>query len=212
MANKRRKTAGELSLKAASDKDRYDLREVAEAALSDIPAQVYECARSHLEKLNEPEFCVVLIRAGDPLLHNAVRKKTYAWLYLPDPRPEQAVFLYRKANDSIKLLWSLPSAKVMAVISEMRNVAPQWASTKRWSDYFYSGKFHEMIRKEHGIKLESQDEYLNANREELIKAGCQHFDADLADAFYFSKVLPDKIVYPDIPFSYQRSLDSLRKT
>lgn len=192
------KTAGELSLKAASDSDRYDLREVAEAALSDIPTQVLECARSHRDKLDEPEFCVVLIRAGDPLLFNATRKKTYAWLYLPDPRPEQAVFLYRKRNDSIKLLWSLPSAKVMAVISEMDHVAPQWASTKRWSDYFFSGNFHSRIRKEHSIKLESQKEYLQTHREELIKAGCQHFKPNLTDAFYFSKVLSDQVVNPTI--------------
>lgn len=193
-----RKTAGELSLKAKADETRYDLREVAEAALIDIPAQVYECAKAHNPILNEPEYCIVLVRAGDPLISNLQRKKIYAWLFLPDPRPEQAVFLYRKADDSIRLLWSLPAAKTMAVISEMRNVAQQWKSTKRWCDYFYTPNFHERIRKEHGISLLSQREYLDANREELIKSGCQHFDASRPDPFYFSKILTDQLVDPAV--------------
>lgn len=194
---KKRKTAGELSLKASSDSTRYDLMEVAEAALSDVPAQVFQCAHDHMHLINEPEFCVVMVRAGDPLIHNVVRKKLYSWIFLPDPRPEQAVFLYRKANDSLKLLWSLPSAKVMSVTSEMPYVAPQWKSTKRWSDYFFSGNFHNLIRKEHGIKLESQKEYLNANHEELIKAGCQHFQSGTPDAFDFSKITTNQIVNTD---------------
>lgn len=188
------KTAGELCLKAASDSTRYDNLEVAEAALTDVPAQLYECARSHASILNEPEFCVVLVRASDPLLENVVRKKTYAWLFLPDPRPEQACFIYRKKDDSLKLLWSLPSAKVMAVCSEMANVAPRWKSTKRWCDYFYSGDFHNLIRKEHQLSLLSQKEYLNANREKLIQAGCQHFEASGSNPFDFSKITTNQIV------------------
>lgn len=209
---KRRKTAGELSLKAASDTSKYDTLEVANGAFDDVVQQLMICAEKHKAIFDEEEFCVIMILANDPLIKGVKRKKFYAFLYLPQPRPEQAVFIYRKKDDSLKRLWCLPNAKIMATISEMNNVAPQWKNTKEWCDAFFSGftavsengqinfinknpsAFFNHIRDQHNISLLSESEYLNANREKLIKSGCKNVKSAPTDAFDFSKVSIDKII------------------
>lgn len=208
----KRKTAGELSLKAASDSTKYDHLEVANAICDDVVEQLMICAERHKSIFDEDEFCVVMVLANDPLIKGVKRKKFYGFLYLPMPRPEQAVFLYKKKDDSLKRLWCLPNSKVMATISEMTHVSPQWKTTKGWCDAFFDGfeamfengqynfinkkpsVFFDHIRDQHGIKMQSESEFLNANREKLIKAGCQEVKTALSDPFDFSKVSIDKIV------------------
>lgn len=209
---KKRKTAGELSLKAASDSTKYDHLEVSNAILDDVVQQLMICAERHKSIFDEEEFCVVMILANDPLIKGIKRKKFYGFLHLPQPRPEQAVFLYKKKDDSLKRLWCLPNAKVMAVISEKSHVNRQWKTTKGWCDAFFDGfeavaengqinfinkdpsVFFNHIRHQHNIKMLSESEYLNANREKLIKSGCQDVQSTPTDAFDFSKVSIDKIV------------------
>lgn len=182
---------------------------------------VWECIDKHYDQINEPEFCVVMIRAGDPILWNAQRQKFYPWLFLPKPRPEQLVFHYDKRKDSILRLWSLPSAKVMATLSESSYVDRKWILTKSWCDAFFYGFTHDKkrceirnllineytyvenhhpnfffqwIRHLNGITLESESEYLNANRAELIKAGCNQVEGNPSDPFDFSKIAVEKVI------------------
>ncbi len=211
----KRKTAGEQSLIAASDTTRYDPLEVGEALTNDILKNVWECIDAHHSKINELEFCIIMVRAKDPLIKGVMRKKFYAWPFLPKPRPEQLVFHYSKSTDDIKRLWSLPSAKVMAVVSEMTNIAPQWKQTKSWCDAFYSGfrydkkkkawvnhhpeHFYDFIRFSNNIFLESESEFLNTHRAELINAGCNEVKSNLADPFDFSKVAVHKVIDKNKP-------------
>ena len=191
---RRRKTAGELSLKARNDNTKYDPLEVGHALTDDVVKQLYICAERHLSIFDEDEFCLGLFVAGDPLIQGVRRHKYAAFLYLPSPRPEQSCYLYNKKNNSIKRLWSLPNAKVMAVISEMKQVAPKWKLTKEWCDAFFDGKFWEHIRRQHNISLLSEHEYLNVHREELIKSGGQESSALDPQPFDFSKIKIDKII------------------
>ncbi len=209
----KRKTAGQLSLEAARDSTRYDLLEVGEALTNDLLKQIWDCIDRHHSIIDEPEFCVVFVRAKDPLLKNILRRKFYAWPFLPSPRPEQTVFHYSKVNDTICRLWSLPSAKVMAVISEMGYVDKQWQKTKNWCDSFFRGTFFEDIRHEHAIKLLSESEYLEANREPLIKAGCKEIDPSFTKPFDFAKVLPKghQVIDPIDPVLFQNSLNASSK-
>ena len=190
----RRKTAGELSLKALADSSNYDGREVAEGQMHDIHMQLMKNAHNHLDKIDEEEFFVVMVRASDPLIKGIVRQKFYSYPYMPSPRPEQAVFLYNKPRDSLKFIWSLPPAKVMAAVSEAQNVSAQWKRTKSWCDAFYAKNFWQFIRKENNFSHLSEIEYLNANREKLIEAGCKDVESPLSDSFDFSKISIDKIV------------------
>ncbi len=192
----KRKTAGELSLKASSDVTKYDPLEVGEALTEDVYEQLMLCAEAHEKIFNEDEFFIVLIIAGDPLIQNVRRHKYCALLYLPQPRPQQTVFLYNKKTQAIRRLWALPNALVMATISEMKHVAPQWKTTKSWSDAFYSGKFHEYIRMQHKIDYLTEKEFLEVNRDKLIKSGCKDVETFPADPFDFSKIMTEKIIDP----------------
>lgn len=192
---KKRKTAGELSLKAASDTTLYDELEVAYALTEDIAQQLQICIRRHNPIFDEEEYCVGYVLASDPLIKGIMRKKYFAMLYMPSPRPEQAIFLYNKKKDQItKRLWVLPCAAKMAVLSEMTTVPKKYLQMKGWCDAFFNKKFWPYIRKEAGISMLSEIEYLNANRAELIKAGCKECKPVAPDPFDFSKVTIEKIV------------------
>lgn len=194
---KKRKTAGEMSLKALSDKSKYDPLEIGHALTDDVYQQLEICAKKHDKIFNEEEYCIGLIVASDPLIKGIRRHKYFAFLYLPQPRPQQSVFLYNKKTQKFRRLWSLPDAKTMAIISEMTHVAPIWRNTKSWCDAFFSRDFFKFIRCQHNISLLSESEYLQANREKLIKSGCKEVDTLSADPFDFSKITIKNIVNSD---------------
>ncbi len=185
----KRKTAGELSLKAASDTTKIDPLEVAHALTDDVYEQLCICAQRHLPIISEDEFFIVLIVAGDPLIRNVRRHKYCALIHLPQPRPQQTVFLYNRHTNKFKRLWSMPDAKTMAVIDEMGYVAPQWQNTKRWVRSFYAGTFFEDIRKEHGIKHLSESEFLDSHHDELVKMGFKNPSSSVSNAFDFTKLM-----------------------
>lgn len=190
-----RQTAGELAQKALSDNTKYDALEVGHAMTDDIEKHLYECAKTYHNMIDEPEFCVVMIVAKDPLLSNLVRRKFYCWPYLPSPRPNQAVFLYNKSLGRItKRLWVLPSDMVMAELASLSIVDKRYKTMQAWSVAFFEGKFWEYIRYEQEIDMLSEREYLLKHREELIKAGCKIPNSRLAEPFDFSKIKIEKIV------------------
>lgn len=208
-----RKTAGELSLKALSDSTIYDPLEVAYALADDVINQLEICGHRHAHIFNEDEYFLGLFIASDPLIQTVRRHKYAAFLHMPMPRPEQSCYLYNKKTQKIKRLWTLPSALVMAKLSEMAYVAPQWRMTKLWCDAFFSGFvqskndmgqpifvnknpsiFYNLIRKQNNLTHLSEREFLDANREELIQAGCKDVESVPADTFDFSKVSINKIV------------------
>lgn len=190
-----RQTAGELSNKVAQDTTKYDAREVGHAMADDLTEQLYEAVSQYRDKIDEDEFCVVMILAKDSLIPNVIRRKFYCWPYLPSPRPNQAVFLYNKRRDAItKRLWVLPSDVVMAELASLSVVDKRYKTMQAWSCAFFEGKFWEYIRYEHNINMPSESEYLESHREELIKAGCKPVNANFSQPFDFSKISTKKIV------------------
>jgi hypothetical protein len=191
-------TAGALAYKASNDSTKFDSLEVGHALTEDIAKELAICAQRHRTIFDEDEYCVGYVIAGDPLIKNLMRRKFFAFLYLPSPRPNQSVFLYNKRLDQFtKRLWTLPNAWTMACLSELTYVDKPWREMKGWCDAFYGLKFWEHVRKQHNISMLSEIEYLNANREKLIKAGCQETKSLGTDPFDFSKVTVDKIVNPE---------------
>lgn len=207
-----RMTAGQASLKAASDSSKYDGLEVSHAQLWDFPQQVFQNAHDHLAKIDEPEFFVVMVRASDPLIKGIVRQKFYSYPYLPSPRPEQAVWLYYRALDEVRFLWSLPPAKVMAALSESNNVDKKWERSKGWCDAFFEGRFWMHIRKQHNLTHLSEHEYLKLHRSELIKASGDQIEPLGSDAFDFSKISVNQVVDSHEVSSNQGILDNSRET
>lgn len=197
-------TAGSLALKASLDSTSYDSLELGHALTEDVAKELAICAQRHRNIFNEDEYVVGYVLAGDPLLVNAMRKKFYADLFLPSPRPNQAMFLYNKSLDKfICRLWTLPNAWTMAVLSELSNVDPKLRQMKFWCDAFYQPRFWEKIRKQHNIKLPSRYEFLDANREKLIKSGCKEIPAGFSEPFDFSKIATYKVIDPEIAQTYQ---------
>lgn len=192
---KRKVTAGELSLKAAKDESSYDSLEIGHDLTNDVAKELQICVERHNPIFDEEKYFVGYVLAGDPLLKNILRRKFFAMLYMPSPRPNQAVFLYNKVfNRFEKRLWVLPNAATMAELSEMPSVSPQYQTMKEWSDAFFDGSFWTLIRKQSGNDLLSEIEYLKLNRDKLIKAGCKEVKSLAPEPFDFSKIAIDKIV------------------
>lgn len=207
-----RETAGSLSYKASLDATKYDSLEIGHALTEDIAKELAECARRHRPIFDEEEYCVGYVIAKDPLIKNVMRRKFFALLHLPSPRPNQAVFLYNKPLDQFtKRLWTLPNAWSMACISECATVDKVWRETKGWCDAFYQGRFWKHIRSQHKISMLSETEYLNANREKLIEAGCKEPEGFISEPFDFSKVSVKKIVDSKAPTPHEQLLNSLWK-
>lgn len=192
----KRKTAGELVKQVAADTTKYNILEVGHALAETIEKECRESVRLHYNMIDEPEFCVVMIIASDPLIKGIKRRKFYCWPYLPSPRPNQSVWLYKKTTDKFKRLWILPDAKAMAKLASVAIVDKEFQTMQAWSCAFYCGQFWEYIRHEHSIDMLSETEYLKLHRDELIKAGCQVPGTVLPDAFDFSKISVNKVVQP----------------
>lgn len=215
-------TAGEISTKLKNDTTKYDALEVGHALVDDIMIELRKCIENHKSIIDENEFCIVMIISKDPLICNLMRRKFYAWPYLPKPRPNQSVFLYNKTRDCItKRLWVLPSDMVMAELHSLSFVDKRYHTLKAWSDAFYKGwkfirnfskrdekgklipgkfvnvdpfYFWDFVRKDQETDMLSEHEYLLKHREELIKAGCKIPDSSVSEPFDFSKITIKKIV------------------
>lgn len=185
-----RLTAGELSRKAMADTTKYQALEVGHAMAEDIEQHLYESARKHASIIDEEEYCVVMVIAEDPLIHNMKRRKFYCWPYLPKPRPNQAVFLYNKILDKLtKRLWVLPSAMVMAELAGTSVIVDKrYQTMQAWSVAFFKGTFWEYVRFNSGTLMPSEHEFFLEHREELIQAGCQIADSSVVEAFDFDKI------------------------
>jgi hypothetical protein len=191
-----RVTAGELSRKALSDQTKYDAREVGHALADDINKHLQEAIANYVDIIDEPEFCVVMVIAKDPLIPNLMRRKFYCWPYLPSPRPNQAVFLYNKSLARItKRLWVLPSDMVMAELAGSNLlVNKRYQTMQAWSVAFFKGTFWEYVRHESNTDMLSEHEYFLKHRDELIQAGCKIPDSSYSEPFDFGKIAIEKII------------------
>lgn len=200
-------TAGELAQKAALDKTTYKAMEVAHAWVEDLFDQLMEAVKLYKDKIDQDEFCVVYVIASDPLLPTLKRRKFYCWPYLPSPRPNQGVYLYRKSSDRIVCrLWTLPVAETMAELATPGFVVDKpYELMQLWSREFYKGNFWKFIRKQHGIKMLSQEEFDELNKADLIKAGLESSDPRPTEAFDFSKISAGKMEYSSESLTLQDS-------
>jgi len=207
-------TAGELSKKAFSDNTKYEAREVGLAITEKDDDHAREAIENYKPIYDEEEFCVVLVNASDPLIKNLIRRKWYCWLYLPKPRPDQAVFLYNKRLDRItKRLWVLPNALRMSQLASDASavVEKEHELMRAWSVSFYQGTFWEFIRWQHKIDMLSEHEYFLKHRDELIKAGCKIPDASFSEPFDFDKISTKQIINPQDAIGDEYALCGLGK-
>ncbi len=188
-------SAGELSHKAMSDTTKYDALEVGHAVSDDLDKHLRDSIELYRDRIDQNEFCVAFVIAEDPLIKNLKRRKFYCWPFLPSPRPNQSVFLYNKGLDRItKRLWVLPSAQVMAELTQSIAVHERYKTMQAWSAAFFAGTFWDYIRYEHNITMLSEHEYHLAHPEKFTDARGKQLDAPVAEAFDFSKITINKII------------------
>lgn len=209
----KRKKAGQLNAELRKETCPYEAGEVVQEMTKDIPEQLYQCARNHREVIDEPEYCVIMLLRKEPHLENIIRHLYFAWPYMPKPRPDQSVFIYNKAKDSLDLLWTLPPAHALAMLSEMQVVDQGYFNMKKWCDLYWDelkGKrvWAEEIRKWTGCKLETEDEFLKAHSEELAKLSLNFPDSGGSDSLNFTVVDGQKVSDGAEPTVYKCYMDT----
>jgi hypothetical protein len=210
-------TTGELALKASQDSTNYDSLEAGYAMTEDLIEQLGICIKKHNEIFNEDEYFVGYLLSKHLSLSNVMVRNFFAMLFMPKPRPNQTVFLYSKVKHKIlKRLWTLPNPATMAELSELSSVHPNYAEMKIWCDAFFKGWYYDrdsgaminknpshffnVIRDQSGITLQSEKEYLNANREKLIKSCGKNVQALIPDTLDPLEIASKKIVNTYTPF------------
>lgn len=225
----KRKTAGELSLQVGADNTKYDSLEIGHALTQDIQKELEICVNRHIDILDEDVWCVGYLLSKHQSLQNVMVRNFFATLYLPKPRPNQTIFLYERRYHKItKRLWALPNAATMAELSTMTSVDPAYKNMKYWSDAFFKGwkydkseqaminhtpsHFFNIIRLQHGITLESEKEYLDAHRSELIKACGNQTESLVANSLEPLEILGKKIVHTEAPILHKNILNGSGQT
>lgn len=198
------KTAGAIQNEILKqDHGSYTDKDLGYATCDDFWNQLEICIDNHqkllatdpdLKKLfPDNEYCIIVQYATDPLLVSVIRRKFVPWPHLPDPRPQQSVFYYDQAADKLTLLWSLPGAQGMATLSEETVVPKEYVRMKAWSDWWFNVTFWGNIRKQHGIKMLSEHEFMIKNRKLSGKGIDNNHPALLSDPFYLPEVRIKKL-------------------
>lgn len=206
------KSAGELALKALSDTTKYDALEVGHGLCDTIEAEFRKSIEIYRDRIDQPQFCVVMLKGEDRLLKNLIRRKFYCWPFLPKPRPNQAVFLYDKAKDAIiKRLWVLPCAAVMAELSISDLVVhPRYKTMQTWSRAFFNGNFWELIREQHGIFMLSEHEHIKSQGFKVLQPELNLTLSFVANAANSSEIITKQLVNPRNPIIQQNGFGTFR--
>jgi hypothetical protein len=205
-------TAGELALRASQDTTNYDPRDVGYVLCDDVAPELRKCIEAHRHIFDENEFCLVILLADDCLIKGVLRRKFFAWPYLPKPRPAQSVFYYRKDSDTYFRLWTLPKAEKMAEIASGLILCEGDRIRYPWCKAFYDGTFHDVIRGQYHLHLPSESEYLDANREKLVKACSEYGLALGTESLDTADIALKKIVDSGKAFTSEDGLDNFRQT
>jgi len=206
------RTAGELALRASQDTTNYDPRDVGYVLCDDVASEIRKCIEAHRHVFDENEFCVVILLGEDCLIKGVLRRKFYAWPYLPKPRPQQSVFYYRKDCDEYFRLWTLPKAEKMAELASGIILCEADRIRYPWCKAFYDGTFHDVIRGQYHIQMPTEAEYLDANREKLLKA-CREYGGSLSsEPLDVADLAVEKIINSGQSFPSKNRLNDPRKT
>ena len=227
-----RKTVGETAYNLRSDFTKYNALEIGHELVEDgsIVKNLELCAEKHCQIFDEPEFCVGYVIASDPLIKGVMRRKFHAYLFLPSPRPEQAMFLYNKIKDEWKFLWCLPAAYsprqndptipyeerpwtmerlYLTPFSELPN---KYKRMKQWTEAFYDGIFWHFIRRMHNIDMLSEHEYLHIHREKLIKSCGDQVSSLISDTSNIVDVAFKQVNNSINPFSSENGIQGCRES
>lgn len=164
------KTAGVLHNELGKkDLDSCTHLDLGYAFTDDTYKGVLECIERRWNLFGDhvKKFCVYCILAtGEGNLVNVIRRKFEAWPHLPEPCPNQAVWLIDKEEETAMFLWELSTPMRMAELASGFPITSEEERRRKWSCAFFQGfpAFWDCIRKMHDIDFLSESEFNDRNR------------------------------------------------
>lgn len=187
-----RETAGALASRALKN-DHEHPQDLGNEWSKDIIDEVWKCIDAHKNVIVDKEFFVVMVYADDSLIKNCIRRKFYAWPWMPKPRQRQTVWLYRRDSDTLQGLWCLPNAIIMARMATENDVAKKYNRTKNWCLSYFRGTFPKDIRKEYNINFLTESEYNSRFSPDPLQSSDYDPLTLGANAFDFEKALTPQL-------------------
>lgn len=176
-----KKTTAQISNELMKDRTKYKSMEVAEQQLLSLPKQLEELIERAEKELEEDTFALVMILKKDFRMPYVVKRIFFYSAFLPKPMPDQAVWVYNRKTQKLTFMWSLPEPEGCAYLSYMVQVDPKWKRTADWCKGYFNKTLIDQRRKETGVKLETESEFLELNRNKLTNALSNYQEGLLAD-------------------------------
>lgn len=165
-----RKTTAQTYNELMKDSTKYKSMEVAEQQLLSLPKQLEELIERAEQELDEDVFALVMILKKDFRMAYVVKRIFFYSAFLPKPMPDQAVWVYTKSTGKLEFMWSLPEPECCVYMSHMIQIDPKWKRTSDWCRGYFDKTLIDQRRKETGVKLETESEFLELNRNKLTNA------------------------------------------
>lgn len=164
-----KKTTAQINNENLKDTTNYDAMEIAEQGVNTLEKQLQIAIDRGRQQFSENVFSVIMLFKQDPRQTTVLKRVFTASPFMPKPRPDQAVWVYNRITDKLTFMWSLPNAHITSCLSVMLAPPKYWQRTATWCRAFFEGRLVDLIRKETGITLETEREFLRSHREELAK-------------------------------------------
>lgn len=177
-----RKTTAQIYNELMKDRTKYSSLEVAEAQLLTVPKQLEEVIQRAKKELAEDTFAIVMVLKKDFRMAYCVKRMFFYSAFLPKPMPDQAVWVYTHSTGKLQFMWSLPEPEECVYLSWMVQIDPKFKRTAEWCRGYFNKTLLDQRRKETGVTLETEKEYLELNREKLTNALSDYQQGLLSEA------------------------------
>lgn len=106
---KKKETVGKIARDLMEKKpESRDPIEIQKAMQEEYLKELINCVEAH-KNVFPSDFFIVVITKNEKLMPNVFRNYFYARQSCPTPDYDQSVFVYKRADDAIEYIWTIPS-------------------------------------------------------------------------------------------------------
>lgn len=146
------KISGDLSQKAPESRSPIEIQR---AMQSEYLEELKKCVTEH-KPLIQGDFFIIVITKNERLMTNVFRNYFFARKTCPTPDYDQSVFVYRRQDDELHYIWTIPSQDASHHLKDNALlVAPEERELLRFVMEFADGTLYKLAKKLNGEEEKS---------------------------------------------------------